>query len=331
MAVKLKDIATELNLSVSTVSRVATGKDRIHPDTRMRVLEALEHHNYRPNEIARSLRLRTAKTIVIVVPDIANNFYASIIKGAQAVCRERSYSLMVCNTDERKDLEHQVIAGLPMQIAGIILASTDSSAKLVQHFKKIKMPVVFVDNIPPATQSYDSVTINNVAAAYTLTKKMIKRGYKHIGLITGTLDQSSASERLEGYKNALQDSGIAYDDTIVANGDFKIQSGYDAMNTLLNIGSKIDAVIASNNFMGYGAIRAIKEAGMSIPRDIAMAAFDFVDETELLSPKITSINQPAAEIGVQSARILMKRITAKNDLTHTNLLLDTFFLPGDSW
>lgn len=332
MAIKLKDIAAELNLSVSTVSRVVTGKDRVHPETRQKVLEALECHNYKPNEIARSLRLRIAKTIVVVVPDIANNFYASVIKGAQGVCREGGYSLMVCNTDENKQTEQQIIDELPdQQIAGVILASTDSSAKLVQHFKAKNMPVVFVDNIPPSTQSYDSVTINNVAASYALTQKMIERGYREIGFITGSLEQSSGSERLKGYKTALLDAGLPCQETRVASGDFTMQSGFDAMNTLLQTGSRLDAVIASNNFMAYGAIKAIRDAGLRIPQDMALAAFDVVDETALISPRVTSINQPASEIGVQAARILMQRITVPSDITHTNLLLDTIFVPGDSW
>ena len=110
-----------------------------------------------------------------------------------------------------------------------------------------------------------------------------------------------------------------------------MQSGFDAMNTLLQAGVKLGAVIASNNFMAYGAIKAIREAGFRIPQDIALAAFDVVDETELISPRVTSINQPAAEIGVQAARILMQRITVPSDQTHTNLLLGTIFVPGDSW
>ncbi|MEI6102191.1 MAG: LacI family DNA-binding transcriptional regulator, partial [Eubacteriales bacterium] len=157
MIPKLKDIAKELNLSVSTISRVVTNKDRVDAKTRERVLQALDSYGYKPNEIARSLRLRTAKTILIVVPDIANNFYASIIKGAQMVCRENGYAVMVCNTDENKDLEREVLSGFPnMQISGMILASVNMSAELVQRFKKEKMRVVYVDNMPPASQSYDA-------------------------------------------------------------------------------------------------------------------------------------------------------------------------------
>jgi DNA-binding LacI/PurR family transcriptional regulator len=332
MRAKLKDIAKELNLSVSTISRVVNGKDRVDPQTRRTVLKALENYGYKPNEIARSLRLRTAKTIVIVVPDIANNYYASIIKGAQAVCRKNGYSVMVCNSDENRVQEREILSAFPnQQIAGMILASVDSSANLVQHFQKEGMPVVYVDNMPPATQSYDSVAINNVATAYTLTQKVIERGYSKIGFITGDLEQSSGSERLAGYKQALQDAAVAYDEKRVAIGDFKMQSGYRGMSQLLEKGGKLDAVIVSNNFMAYGAIKKIREAGLAIPEDIAIAAFDLVDETELIYPKVTSINQPATEIGECAADILLMRITTQPDGTYNKRFLDTIFLPGESW
>ncbi len=331
MPAKLKDIAAELNLSVSTISRVVNGKDRVDPGTRQRVLSALEDHDYKPNEIARSLRLRTVKTIVILVPDIANNFYASVIKGAQAICHESGYSLMVCNSDESKELEREVILRLAgQQYAGLVLASVDCSADIAQHLKEQRIPVVYIDNIPPATTNYDSVTINNLAASYALTKKMIERGYTNIGFITGTLEQSSGSERLEGYKLALRDAGLEYKEDSVAIGDFKMRSGYDGMKRLLEISKNLDSVIVSNNFMAYGAVKAVREAGLSIPGDIAFAAFDVVDETELISPKITSINQPASEIGERAAGILLRRITAQAK-GYSNILLDTLFSSGESW
>jgi len=332
MNVKLKDIAAELNISVSTVSRVVNGKDRVDPDTRRRILDALKSHNYSPNEVARSLRLRVVKTIAIVVPDIANNFYASIIKGAQGVCREKGYSVIVCNSDGSKAQEQEVLYALSrQQVAGMILASVSTSSEHPHAFSERGFRVVFVDNIPPVTQSYDSVTINNVAAAHTLTRQLIERGYRKIGFITGDLEQSSGNERLSGYISALRDCDIPYEERRVTSGDFSMKSGYEAMRELLARDAGLDAVIVSNNFMTYGAMKAIAEAGLSVPGDIAVAAFDVVDESELIHPKITSINQPATEIGEQAAKILLRKLSAPEQGVHTNLLLDTVFSPGESW
>ena len=332
MNAKLKDIAKELNLSVSTVSRVVNGKDRVAPNTRSRVLNALRNCDYRPNEIARSLRSRVVKTIVIVIPDIANNFYASVIKGAQAVCRESEYSVMVCNTDGNELLEQEVLSALHrQQISGMILASVISSPEMVQHFREEGLQVVFVDNIPPATQSYDSVTINNVAAAQTLTRRMIERGYTRIGLITGALEQSSGSERLDGYMRALENADIPYDEQRVVEGDFTVESGYYGMKKLLVQNDGLRAVIVCNNFMAYGVIKAIRESHLAVPHDIAVAAFDVVDESGLIYPQITSINQPAMEIGEKAAQILLLKLSSPEQNTYNNIFLDTFFSPGESW
>jgi len=332
MQVKLKDIAKELNLSVSTISRVVNGKDRVDSKTRKKVLKALENYDFKPNEIARSLRLRSTKTNVVIVPDIVNNFYASLIKGAQQVCHESGYSLMVCNTDEDKNIEKNVISNLlNQQIAGIILASVDGSETLVEYLQRYRMKVVYVDNMPHTKLQYDSVTINNLETAYTLTKKMIERGYSNIGFITGTLEQSSGSERLEGYKKALQEANLIYDNKKIAIGDFKKASGYNGMKELLKNNDKFDAIVVSNNFMAYGAVKAIRESNLSIPEDIAIAAFDVVDQTGLITPKITSINQPATKIGKRAAEILLNKLTKDNDKMHSNIILNTIFSPGESW
>ncbi|MDD4495523.1 MAG: LacI family DNA-binding transcriptional regulator [Eubacteriales bacterium] len=331
MPTKLKDIAAELNLSVSTISRVVNGKDRVDKKTRERVLKALDKYGYRPNEIARALCLQTAKIIVVLVPDIANNFYATVLKGAQAVCQKSGYSLNVINTDENKQTEWEAISGFTNQLyAGIIIASVDNSTKLVQYLRQQELPVVFVDNIPLSTLNYDSVTINNVSAAYDLTMRMVKRGYKRIGFISGNLEQSSGNERLKGYKQALSDADLPYDEARIVKGDFKKKSGYDGMKTLIER-SVLDSVIVCNNFMTYGAIKAIREAELKIPEDIAVAAFDVVDESELICPKITSIYQPAMEIGECAAEILLNRIKSKHDGIYNNRLLDTTFYAGDSW
>ncbi|HBR02030.1 MAG TPA: LacI family transcriptional regulator [Ruminiclostridium sp.] len=330
--VKLKDIAKELNLSVSTISRVVNNKDRVDPKTREKVLEMLKNYDYKPNEVARSLRLRDVKTIGIVIPDITNSFYASVIKGAQAVCRTNEYSMIVCNSDEDGELEEGALELLlQKQVSGLILSSVGNSFKLVQRLQGNGVPAVYIDNMPPPMHTCDSVSINNVAAAYKITNVLIEKGYKKIGIITGPIHQSTGSERLSGFKQAMANAGLELAEEWVAEGNFKIDSGLSHMRRILKMPVRPEAMVIANNYMAYGAITALREAGLKIPKDMAVVAFDAIDETGLLVPRITAINQPSYEIGRISAEIIIKKLTGStNKKVYENIILEPELYLGSS-
>ncbi|MEG1812806.1 MAG: LacI family DNA-binding transcriptional regulator [Clostridia bacterium] len=331
-ATKLADIAEELGLSVSTVSRALSGNGRVGEDTRKRVLEAVKESAYTPNAVARSLRLRDAMNIGVIVPDIANTYYAAVIKGAQGVCRESGYTLMVCNSDENVVLEEEALyMMLEKQVSGLILATVGCTSEIIGRYGRLNIPVVFFDNLPSDVQDCDSVSIDNHDAAYRLTGALIARGYTQIGLIAGPVGQTSGRLRLTGFTQAMQEAGLFINPDWVREGDFKLPSGRDAMRAILSLNKHPRAMLISNNYMTYGAVGAIREAGLSIPQDIAVAAFDALDITGLITPKLTSINQPAEEIGVQSAQIILNRLSEKDAGPGIYREQQPVIVEGESW
>lgn len=330
-AIKLEDIARKLGVSTSTVSRALSGNGRVGEKTRMRVLEAVKASDYTVNAVARSLRLRDAKNIGIIVPDITNSFFASVIKGAQYACRLSGYTLMVCNSDESAELEEESLRTLlEKQASGLILASVGGGAELIHQYVKLDVPIVFIDNLPEGVDVRDVVSVDNHAAAYRLTQAMLKRGYRDVGMITGPLSQSTGLLRYTGFVKALEAAGIPIRREWVLEGDFRMDSGRENMQALLKLDKRPRAMIIANNYMAYGAVNAIRAAGLSIPQDIAIACFDAHDHTGLITPHISSINQPAQQIGMRAAEIILARLTG-TQTERTEVVLEPEFSEGGSW
>ena len=331
-AVKLEDIAKMLDISVSTVSRALSGNGRVGAKTRERVLQAVRESDYTVNAVARSLRLRDAKNIGVVVPDITNSFFSSVIKGAQQVCRSRGYTLMVCNSDENADYEDEALHMLlEKQVSGLILASVGGGTEVVRQYDRLNIPVVYIDNIPENIEVRDMVSIDNHAAAHYLTRAMIDRGYRDVGMITGPRSQSTGLLRHQGFVQALEEAGIEVHPEWVREGDFRMESGYNCMKELLRLPRRPRAMIFGNNYLAYGAMNAIREAELDVPGDIAVASFDAQDHTGLITPLITSINQPVQQIGRHAAEIILARLNGEEESPRTEIMLEPFFMDGGSW
>lgn len=331
-AVRLEDIAKKLGLSTSTVSRAISGRGRICEKTRQRVLEAVRESDYMVNAVARSLRMRDARNIGIVVPDISNSFFAAVIKGAQQTCRLHGYALMVCNSDESAELEEEALHTLlEKQISGLILASVGESTDLFAQCERCGVPLVLIDNIPEGAGACDAVSIDNETAARRLTCAMIERGYRDIGMISGPEKQSTGSLRRAGFLEALRGANLVPRSEWMLEGDFRMESGYNCMRRLLEGFPVPKAMIVANNYMAYGAINAIRAAGLRIPEDIAIAAFDTVDETGLITPLISSIDQPAQEIGLRASEIILARLAGKLAEEPVHIVLEPTITEGGSW
>ncbi|NLC68291.1 MAG: LacI family transcriptional regulator [Clostridiaceae bacterium] len=312
MPVKLVDIAKHLNISVSTVSRVVNGKDRVSDETREKVLKAIKEFNYAPNEIARSLRSRTSKTIGLIVPDISNEFFALLSKGAEAIAKDNGYFLILCNSDYDEDMEKEYFEMLMQkQVDGIIVATVCKDEKYFERILDSSIPSVFVDNFPQIKRNFNFVTIDNEKAAYDLTRHLIDFGYKEIAIITGKLQETSALERLGGWKRALNEHGIKVNNDFIGIGDFKFDSGYRIMKKMLEQSKKPKALLAANNFIAYGAIKAIREKGLRVREDIYIVCFDATDNTGLISVRIPSMVQTTKKIGEIALDIIIKRLNNK--------------------
>jgi len=309
MTVRLKDIASYLNISVSTVSRVINNRDRVDEDTRRRVLEALDKFQFRPNEVARSLKSKSTKAIGLIVPGISNYFFSMVIKGVEAVARQQGYCLMLCNSDEDKEREGDYTDFLlQRQISGLVIGIVGREAGFLERYKHAGIPVVFIDNLPDVEDNVDYVVIDNVKASRELTNHLIRVGHNKLGIITGPLDESVSDERLKGWQKALAENNIPVNKRWIGTGEFKQESGYRIMQGMLKQEELPTAILAANNLLAYGAMHAIMEAGLKIPEDIAVVCFDAIDFIGLIKPQITSVIQPAEQIGTIAGEIIMRKI-----------------------
>lgn len=329
--VKLKDIAEHLHVSVSTISRVVNNKDRVDPETRKRILETLRKFNYQPNENARRLKTNTSNVFGVIVPDISNPFYASVLKGIERISSQNGYSVMLCNTDEIKAREKSAIHLLLRQnVAGFMVATVLDDASVLKYYSQLECPAVFFDNVPSVDVHINCVTIDNIRAAREMVGYMINQGHRKIFMISGPAGESSADERLAGWKMALKDVGVEPGNDWIQHGDFREETGRLIMKDFLQRSDRPTAVCVANNFMAYGAVKSIFEAGLSIPDDISIGAFDVVDTTGLIKLQMTSIVQPAEDIGVVAADMCVQASGQKKIKMSRKIVLEHQLLKNNT-
>ena len=305
MKCNIKDVAQRAGVSISTVSRVVNQSKPVKPKTRDRVLEAIEELSYRPNAIARSLKIKHTQSIGIMVPDIANQFYPEVVRGIEDVANMYEYTIFLCNTDLDYDKEIQYYTELEeKQVDGMIIMGNLISDELARKISDSEIPVVLIgsrhENLP-------SVTIDNEKAARDAVYYLIERGHQRIGMISGKLkDPIIGKARLEGYRQALQEASIPWRSELVVEGGYRFKSGYEGARQLLMLEEVPTAVFVASDEMAIGAMRAILEKGLTIPGDIAVMGFDNVDMSGKVFPSLTTIGQPMYEMGAIGTRLLTK-------------------------
>ena len=331
MQVNLKDIAAYTNVSISTVSRVVNNKNRVNPETRKKILEALEKFKYIPDETARRLKSGVSKTIGIVVPDISNEFFSTIIRGAQFAASRENYSVIICDSGSDARREKEAVELLfSKQVSGLILATVSCDMGFHKMFSESNIPVVFVDNIPDTVSSFDCVVIDNQNAGFTLTNHLIELGHKKIAIITGNLEENSAYARLEGYRIAFRTHKMPPNDNYIFSGSFSMEYGIEAMERILELSDRPTALVASNNTLAYGALRVLLDRGLHIPEDFSIACFDASDKTGLLRPQLTSIIQPAMDIGRIASETILKKQKNQSFEMHEKVFLTPKLLIKES-
>ena len=306
----LKDVANRLNLSVSTVSRVVNGKGYVKEQTRQRVLECLEACNYVPNEVARSLQARETMTIGVVVPDLCETYFGRIIKAIDQVVAEAGYMLMVTDTGESRTQERRYLDSLyQKRVDALVLSSVDVDSPNVQRYFGSDTPVVFLDNMPHLDgEDVHYVMVDNHQASALAVQALIDRGHRDIALIVGSQEEPTGYERREGYCQAMTANGLEVNPALIAVGNFKQDGGYRCMQKLLQNRQKhpFTAVHVTSEMMTIGALQAIREAGLTVGKDVAMVGFDVHDDLGLATPTIATVRQPEDEVGQRIGRMLLQ-------------------------
>ncbi|TCJ15621.1 LacI family transcriptional regulator [Rubrobacter taiwanensis] len=307
----IRDVAQRAGVSISTVSRVLndTGYP-VKPETRQRVLEAVEELGFRPNDLARGLHLKRTRTVGLVIPDITNPYYPELALGVEATASGEGYSVIFCNTNRRAEkLEHYVDVLLQKRADGIIIAGggTDFSpvSQVLSDFD-IEAAVIGRHNLP-----FPSVQIDNVGAAYEATSHLVELGHERIAFISGPLSLTSVQDRLNGYREALRRRGIERDDRLVREGDFQPESGYSAARSLLQGSVRPTAIFAANDRMAIGAMAAAFDLGMEVPEEVSIVGFDDITMASYVRPALTTVSLPGYEMGASAMRLILKLISGK--------------------
>lgn len=306
----IRDVARAAGVSPATVSRALNGSGYVSPETRQRVLDAAARLGFTPSYIARSLVRKATRTLGLLVPDITNPYFPAIARGVEDAAARAGYSVVLCNTDGDPDHEEDYIQFLrERQVDGLVLiASSPRAGELVARGDA--PPVVFVDRVPPGARA-DVVVVDNRRGMLEATRHLLALGHRRIGFVAGRVGSGTAEERLAGYLAALGEAGIAPDSRYIAPGDFTFQGGYQAARGLLSLPDRPTAVVAANDLMAVGVCRAALEAGLRIPRDLAVVGYDDIPMAELIHPPLTTVAQPTYQMGELAARLLMERLEGR--------------------
>lgn len=307
MSISQKQLARELGVSVATISRVLNGKDNIAEDTRRRVENALRESGYFPDPAARSLKTRRTHTVGILVPDITEVLFGSIIKRATRTLEASGYGAILCDSDEKKVQERYYLDYLASRrVDGLILASLGAEPQRLIELKQSGIALVQIDNL--VTEAADAVLIDNVRAGEMGIERLISCGRKRIGVIAGNQKEYTGRRRLEGCIRAAKSFGAELE---IREGNFKENAGRAAMESLLDANVRPDAVFIHSSKMTYGALSVLRERGLSYPHDIGILGFDVRDPYGIVTPPLSSIVQPEADIGEQAAMRLVAAIEGK--------------------
>ena len=294
-----------------TVSRVINNSGHIGPETRAKVNQAIVELGYMPNVLARQLRSKRTKTIALVLTDITNPFFTTIARGVEDTARAQGYAVMFCNTDESEAEEIEYVRMLiQRRVDGILLVpATDSSGSL-QLLHKHGLPVVVLDRHVRSGQ-VDEVRTDSEAGAYLAIRHMIDLGHRRIAVLTGPADVSTSMDRVAGYRRALAEESLEPDSRYILFGEYNDASGFEMTQRILAARPRPTALFAANNFIAFGAIQALREAGLSIPEEMSIAVFDDLPPGRVLDPSLTVVSQPAYEIGRRAAELRLERFDGR--------------------
>src|SRR6202158_5072578 len=303
------DVAREARVSVFTVSAVVNHKSHVGKKLRDRVEAAIRKLNYRPNLVARSLAKQRTHTIGMIVPDMANPFFPMVVRGAEDSAQKHGYNLLLCNSDDNLDKEERAIELLlSKRVDGILLtkAAEDFRPSLRQMIKEVGIPFVLVMRTYPKLTK-DAVITDDYQGAYDAVCHLARSGRRRIGLVSGPLKVSNALARWQGFHDALKASGLAFEQELVVEGDYRIDSGFRAGHALLS--HRPDGIYVANHLMTIGLLQAAEEMGLSCPDDFGLVSFDDYPWLGVFRPKLTTVELPKHQLGSEAAELLIERIS----------------------
>jgi LacI family transcriptional regulator len=311
----IKKVAEIAGVSVGSVSHVITGSTPVSETLRAKVQAAIRQLNYHPNHVARSLKTSKTCTLGIIVPDMTIPFFPQVIRGAEAAARKSDYSLIAVNSDDDGERQKDLLSLLRSQrVEGILLVVAAAPAPLNQISLIIDagIPIVCLDRIPDRV-SVDSVSVEDLEAAEAGVKHLIEMGHRRIALVTGPLALKNERRRVQGYHQALDEEGIRVDEGLIWTGNLRTSDVAAMCRERLSNGQRPDALFCTNGPSALAVLHALRDCGLRTPEDIGFATFDELTVADVFTPSITTVVQPAYDIGFRAAEMLLDRINGTAD------------------
>jgi len=318
MKVTIKDIAERAGLSPATVSRAINGTGYVSDANRRKINEIINELNYVPNALAKGLSSNSTNIIGVMLPEIDNPFFSGIIKGIGSVADDLGFSIILCNTDENVEKEKRMLQVLRShRVRGLLLAATANSGEqerdYAKRFESLGVPIVLIDREIMNT-NFDTVLFDDQKALCDLTTLLLNEGHRHIFMLAGNVDLDLGMQRVNGYRKAYRNMRLEYNRDWICQGSFTKDFAYQAVKELLSKDRSEwpTAIIANNNMLSLGALKAIYEMDLRIPEDIAFGGYDQIEELEIFKINITLVEKDTRDMGRQAMKMLYERINSVN-------------------
>jgi LacI family transcriptional regulator len=309
--ITIYDIAKKLNITAATVSRALNNNPKIKESTRELVLKTAASMNYKQNKLALALKSGRSNNIGVIVPRIDSNFFASVIRGIEEELHPHGYQVIICQTHENPKRENENLHTLiDAQVDGILMSVTDVTNENDSAFHNVlekNVPLIFFDR-SKHIDGVSSVTINDFKGGYIATNHLISKGCKHIAYLSGDQSLEIFKNRFLGYKQALLDSGMPFNDKYVIQSKSSLDAGKEAVSILMELETPPDAIFSSSDFAALGAIQELRAREINIPEDFCVAGFSNEPFTKFMELSITSVDQSPLEMGKMSARVFLEQV-----------------------
>lgn len=332
----IRDVARVAGVSTATVSRVINAPEAVSKATRERVRRAMQVCRYKYNALARGFVTKRSHTLGLIIPTITNPIFAESTRGAQDLANEKGYQVILANSDYEYDKESELIDVLrERQVEGLLITTTNLGGEVLQTLLAEGFPFVLLySTIRKGPMS--AVGVDNYSGGYLATEHLVKLGHRRIAMLAGGFSFSDRSHhRWFGYKKCLAANGITYDPALVKQGPYTLAGGKEAIKLLLSSENPPTAIFCSNDYMALGAMQGAKESGIAIPENLSVVGFDDMAISSFISPGLTTIRQPAYEMGRLGTELLLENIgktvtKPTHNMLETSLIIrETTATPGN--
>lgn len=326
--ITIKDIGKALKLSNSTISRALKDSYKISKETRDKVQEYARLHNYHPNILAQGLKNKNSRCIGVVLCNIPNNFYAEVVSGIESIANQKDYFVFLTQSQESQEREIKNVENLISRSVDGLLVSLSAETQDVSHFSKLHelgLPIVFFDRVTDSIKTH-TVIADNEGGAFNGTEHLIKNGYKKIAHITSSTHLSITKERLNGYRNALTHYNIEPKEVYIkyCNHGGMIQEEIEkAVKELLTLSNPPDAILAASDRITIGCLSILQDLKIKVPQKIALIGFSNFSSPKLFTPPLSTVQQPAFEMGKTAAELLIQLIENKKKTEYKHVVLPT--------